>query len=386
MANIGIISEFNPFHTGHKYLIENVKGENDTVICVMSGNFVQRGDAAILSKAERTAAALKNGADLIIELPTPYSMSFAERFATASVELLKSLRIIDEICFGSEEGEIKALYDIAEILDSEEFNKKIAEHLKSGDTFAKIRTDILREYNPRYAEIISEPNNILGIEYILAAKKSDFNIPFRTLKRIGAGHDKSNFSITASASYIREMLRGGQADNVAQFLPYSYNDNYADVNNLGNAILANLRANNSPERYEKLPEISEGLQNRIFDAVKSSLTLDELHENLKTKRYTLARIRRIVLSAFLGINESDIPKKPPYIRVLGFTERGKKALAEISRKAKLPIICTAKDTAKLESEAKRLFEAESKISDIWALALTKPQKCGNEYSYKIVKG
>lgn len=386
MANIGIISEFNPFHTGHKYLIENIKGENDTVVCVMSGNFVQRGDVAVLPKAERVAAALQNGADLIIELPSPYSMSFAERFAKSSVYLLKSLGIIDQICFGSEVGDTKILYEIAEVLSGDEFSRKIADRLKSGDTFAKIRTDILREYNPLYAEIISQPNNILGIEYILSAKRLDAQLPFKTIKRIGAGHDSSDTAATASASHIREMLKSGRADKVNEFLPYDYSENFADIGNLEKAVLANLRANNSPERYAALPEISEGLENRIFEAVKSSLSLFELYEGIKTKRYSLSRIRRIVLSAFLDIKEAEIPKNPPYIRVLGFTERGKTALAEISRKAELPIICTAKDAALLKGDAKILFDAECRRSDMWALALNQPQKCGNEYYYKIVKG
>ena len=386
MANIGIISEFNPFHTGHKYLIENAKGENDTVICVMSGNFVQRGDTAILPKSERTAAALKNGADLVIELPVPYSMSYAERFAKSSVYLLKSLGIIDEICFGSEIGETGVLYEIADILSRDEFENKISERLKSGDTFAKIRTDILRGYDPHYAEIISEPNNILGIEYILAAKSLGFNIPFRTIKRIGARHDTGDTLVTASASHIRQMLFEGNKISIDKFLPYNYSGNFASINNLEKAVLANLRANNSPERYAALPEISEGLENRIFEAVKGSSSLPELYENIKTKRYTLARIRRIVLSAFLGINEDMASQNPPYIRVLGFTEKGKSALAEIAKKTKLPIICTAKDALALEGFAKEVFEKECTSSDIWALSLNYPQKCGNEYYYKLAKG
>lgn len=386
MANIGIISEFNPFHTGHKYLIENIKAENDTVICVMSGNFVQRGDAAILPKSERTAAALKNGADLVIELPVPYSMSYAERFAKSSVYLLKSLGIIDEICFGSEVGETEILNTIADILSSNEFEIKISERLKCGDTFAKIRTDILREYNPLYAEILSEPNNILGIEYILAAKALGFNVPFRTIKRIGAGHDTKKPLVTASASHIRQMLLDAKKADIDKFLPFDYSENLASINNIEKAILANLRANNSPERYAGLPEISEGLENRIFEAIKTSSSLPELYESIKTKRYTLARIRRIVLSAFLGINEDMASKNPPYIRVLGFTEKGKVALAEIAKKSALPIICTAKDANSLEGFAKEVFEKECSSSDIWALSLNQPQKCGNEYYYKIVKG
>lgn len=386
MANIGIISEFNPFHTGHKYLIENIKGENDTVICVMSGNFVQRGDVAILPKNERTAAALKNGADLIIELPTPYAMSFAERFAEGSVYILKSLGIIDEICFGSECGDIEALQNIADILSTNEFQNKIALRLKSGDTFAKIRTDILGEYDKKYAEILTNPNNILAVEYILAAKNLGADFSFQTIKRIGASHDSKTSDITASASLIREMLRDGQAEKTTEYLPYTYSKNFASIENIEKAILADLRANNLASRYNSLPEISEGLENRICEAVKNSLTLNELYENIKSKRYPLSRIRRIILYSFLGITEDMAAKKPPYIRVLGFTEKGKAALTEITKKANLPIICTAKDALALDGFAKEVFEKECTCSDIWALSLNHPQKCGNEYYYKIVKG
>ncbi len=385
MANIGIISEFNPFHTGHKHLIDTVKTQNDTVISVMSGNFVQRGDLAIYEKSERVRAALKNGADLIIELPLPYSLATAQCFANGSVYLLNALGIIDKICFGSECGDIAKLNEIAEILSSDEFESKIAARIKSGETFAKIRSDILAEYNKEYAEILANPNNILGVEYILAAKKLNADFDFETLKRIGAAHDSVAPQNTASASYIREKIISGKYDEIKEFLPYNYTDNFADINNLENAILSSLRANNTPLRYLALPDISEGIENRIVAAVKESANLTELYEYIKTKRYTLSRIRRIIIAAFLGLTEEISASDPPYIRVLGFTEKGEKALKEIFQKTPLPIICTAKDAAGLEGAAKRVFELECTASDLWALSLNYPQKCGNEYYYKIVK-
>lgn len=385
MANIGIIAEFNPFHTGHKHLIESVKGENDTVICVMSGNFVQRGDLAVLPKADRVRAALKNGADLIIELPCPYSLSTAQKFAGGGVSLLAATGIVDELCFGSECGDINILTEIAEIISSEEFNERLVSRLKSGDTFAKIRTDALAEYSKEFAEILRSPNNILGVEYIAAARQIGAQFSFRTVERIGARHDAEKAAETASASYIRENLIKGNADAVKQFLPSDITDNTADIKRLEAAFLASLRLNNNPVRYAALPDISEGIENRITAAVKTASTLSELYDSIKTKRYTLSRIRRIILCAVLGITEEISALPPPYLRVLGFTERGETALAQISKKTTLPIICTATDANKLQGNAKRLFELECTAADLWALSLKFPQGCGNEYFYKIVK-
>lgn len=386
MANIGIISEFNPFHTGHKHLIEKIKGENDTVICVMSGNFVQRGDVAVLNKADRVRAALQNGADLVIELPCPYSLATAQRFAKGSVALLKATGIIDEICFGSESGDISVLLQIAEILSSNKFNEKIASRLKSGDTFAKIRTDLLSEYSKDFAAALQNPNNILGVEYILAAKALSANFGFRTIKRIGAAHDSQSAEKTASASYIREHILKGDLKSVEHFLPSKIDtDNFADIKRLESAILASLRLNNTPERYALLPDISEGIENRIVEAVKTASTLEELFETIKTKRYTLSRIRRIILSAFLGITQEISAISQPYLRILGFTQKGQAALKEIAKTSDLPIICTASDANRLSGDAAELFQLECKASDLWALALNYPQNCGNEYFYKIVK-
>ncbi len=385
MANIGIISEFNPFHSGHKHLIDSVKAENDTVISVMSGNFVQRADVSIYEKSERVRAALKNGVDLIIELPLPFSLATAQRFSAGGISILNSLGIIDKVCFGSECGDVDKLQEIADILSSDEFESKIAEHLKSGDTYAKIRTDILMEYGKVYSEILTNPNNILGVEYILAAKKLGANFKFETIKRTGAAHDSSVPENTASASYIREQIMCGKADCVKRFLPFDYSDNFACIDNIENAILSSLRANNTRERYLALPDISEGIENRIVSAVKTASTLSELYNSIKTKRYTLSRIRRIILSAFLNLTEEIATQAPPYIRILGFTEKGKEALSEISKKTSLPIICTAKDALAMPTKAAKVFELECTASDLWALSLNYPQKCGNEYYYKIVK-
>lgn len=385
MANIGIIAEFNPFHTGHKYLIDEIKGKDDTVVCVMSGEFVQRGDVALCGKAERVSAALKNGADLIIELPVPYALSTAECFAKSSIHILKSLGIINTVCFGSECGDINTLCEISEIINSNEFQVKVADNLKSGNAYPKIQTDILSKYSPHYADILKSPNNILGVEYIGAAKALGFSASFKTVSRFGAGHNSSEADVTAGATYIREKILSGNYCDVKKYIPYGLCGNFANIKNIESAVLASLRLNNSAERYSALPDISEGLENRIVKAVKNSVTLNELYENIKTKRYTSARIRRIILCAVLNITAQMQATLPPYIRVLGFTQKGEAALKQISAQTSLPIICTAANTKTLSTDAKKVFEAQVRAADLWALALNYPQKCGNEYLYKIVK-
>ncbi len=390
MCNIGIVAEFNPFHLGHKHLIDSAKANNDGIICVMSGNFVQRADAAVFSKNERCLAALKNGADLVIELPTPWAISNAEGFALGALSLLGNTKIVNKICFGSECGSTQKLKNTTEIICSEEFNLKISQNLKSGKTLAKIRSDILNSEHPELYGILDEPNNILGIEYMLAAEKLGLNFNFETINRVGAKHDSKSANITASASYIRENIITGNKEDVLNFVPketaLSINKGvFSNLKNLEKAVLYSLRANNTPERYKSLPDVSEGLENRIVKAVEKSSTIEELYQNIKTKRYTLSRIRRIVLSAFLGINSLPLGATPPYIRVLGFTKKGEQLLKQIEQKADIPVIKKAADAKNLTGFAKEIFETECRATDIWNLALNIPQRCGGEYLYKIVK-
>ncbi|MBQ6815934.1 MAG: nucleotidyltransferase family protein [Clostridia bacterium] len=390
MCNIGIVAEFNPFHLGHKHLISNAKANNEGIICVMSGNFVQRADTAVFSKSERCLAALKNGADLVIELPTPWAISNAEGFAFGALSLLGNTKIVNKIYFGSECGNTQKLSNTAQVISSKEFNLKVSEKLKSGKTLAKIRSDILNAEHPELYGILDEPNNILGIEYMLAAKKLGCNFNFETINRIGAKHDSKLANITASASYIRENILLGNKQDILNFVPnetaLSINNGvFANLKNLETAILYSLRANNTPKRYANLPDVSEGLENRIVKAVENSATLEELYQNIKTKRYTLSRIRRIILWAFLGINTLPLGATPPYIRVLGFNKKGEQLLKQIEQKSEIPVIKKAADAKNLTGFAKEIFETECRATDIWNLALNIPQRCGGEYLYKIVK-
>ena len=390
MQNIGIIAEFNPFHTGHQHIVDYAKQGGNGVICVLSGNFVQRGDTAVIPKFERAAAALAAGVDLVIELPTPYAMSTAQNFAFGAVSILENLGVTDKICFGSECGNIDVLTEIANILESDGFNKKISASLAGGNTFAKIRSDILREYNTEFADILDKPNNTLGIEYITAAKRINSSIAFECIKRIGAKHDSDDIDSTVSASLIRRHITEGDYKFAQKYMPVKAYDilktaPVSDIKRLETAILTVLRTKTA-DGFKDLPDISEGIENRLFTAVQSAVTLDNLYEKVKTKRYTLARVRRLVLSAFLGIDNSFFFTPPPYIRVLGFTEKGEEILRSAKKRSTVPIVTSSSDIKGLGEFAQKLWQTECLATDIYSLSLNQPQECGKEYYHKIIKG
>lgn len=391
MQNIGIVAEFNPFHLGHQFLIDSVKKDNNRVICVMSGNYVQRGDTAITDKFTRAEMAVKCGADLVIELPTPWAMSTAQNFAFGAVSLLNALGVTDTIAFGSECGDIAALEQTADILKSADFNDKISKEITlSSKTFAAARSNIFDKEHPDLSQILKGANDTLATEYILAAERVDFKGDFLTVKRIGAAHDSSTQDVTVSASFIREKLKKDEAFNLYKFMPKAaadilINAPISNINKLETAILCKLREAFSGDTTPSLPDLSEGIENRIKNAVKKAKTLDELYSEIKTKRYTLARIRRICLSTFLNIDASFFGKTPPYIRVLALGKHGKELLKETSKKADLPII-TKTSQLNLDDEfTRKCWELEVLATDLYDLSLNSPLGCGKEYYQKIIK-
>ncbi len=391
MQNTGIIAEFNPFHSGHKHIIDCAKMGGNAVICVMSGNFVQRGDTAITDKFTRAEMAVKCGADLVVELPTPWAMSTAQNFATGAVGILSSLGITDRIVFGSECGDITLLQKTADVLSAAEFSKKVTERLKNyGETYAAARSKVLAADYPFLKEVIDSPNDTLGTEYILAARHLGYTGEFSCVKRIGAEHDSKNAELTASASLIREKVKSGDLELAQKYMPTAafellQNSPKSDIKLLENAILCKLRMIFCGDELPVLPDISEGIENRLKNAVMSATTLEELYSLTKTKRYTLARIRRLVLSAFLDIDDTFFGKTPPYIRVLAFNKTGEKLLREASKKTAVPIITKVSQIDLSNEFVKKVWETENKVTDAYSLSLTPPQKCGSEYYKKIIK-
>lgn len=386
MQRIGIVAEFNPLHFGHKYLIDNAKLKGE-VVCAISGNFVQRGDTALCEKRLRTKMALDCGADLVVEIPVCYSMSTAQNFALGGVSALLSVGC-NAIMFGSEEGKVEPLLKTAEILQTDEFKEKLANNLKSGITFAKARQIAAEECGAKIG-ILEGANNNLAIEYILAAKSLNANLSFLAVKRQGALHDSTKTEKGfSSASFIREKLQKGDFETAKKYMPKTAfvllgQDNISDINRIERAILSVLRTK-TLEDLKNLPDISEGLENKLYWAIKNASSLDELYESLKVKRYTLARIRRLVLSAFLNIDNTFFMKTPPYIRVLGFNKNGETIIKSL-KVSDIPVILRAKEIENLPDSALKMFEWENNATDLYALSLKKPFKSSLEYTSGLIK-
>ncbi len=381
----GIIAEFNPLHTGHKFLIDKAK-EYGTVVCAISSNFVQRGDSAIFEKRIRAKSALLCGADIIVEMPVLWSMSTAQNFALCGVAQLIEMGC-DKIIFGSESGDIEALKKCADILVCDEYEEKITQNLKLGKTFAKLRQETAEELGAPKG-ILEGANNNLAIEYIIAGKKLGFDGEFLTVKREGAMHDTKDIDKFVSASLLREKLQSLDIDFCKEYIPSEISslvdkDNISNIKNIERAILSVLRLK-TKEDLKKLPDISEGIENKLFSAINVADSLDSLYNEIKVKRYTLSRIRRLVLSAFLGFDKDFFLKKPPYVRVLGFSKTGEVHLKSIAKNNE-KIVTTVSQIEKLPKDAQKVLEIECKATDLYALSLPKALPCGLEYTSKVIK-
>lgn len=386
MSAVGIIAEFNPLHTGHKRIIDYAHTLGDTVACVISGNFVQRGDVAIVSKQQRAKFALLCGADIVAEMPVLWSMSTAQNFALCGVWQLYNLGC-DKIVFGSECGDIDALKNAADILTSDGFFDLAAQKAKSGVTFAVAREQAAIDLGIDFT-LLRNPNDNLGIEYITAAKKLNLPIEFHCIRRVGAMHDSGEITDGfVSSSYIRDELKKGNIGYTERFMPREIRgiiqqEYIADISRLENSILCALRTKTA-DNFKNLPDISEGLENKIYFSVRIATSLDELYNMIKTKRYTLARIRRLVLSAFLELDNQFFMTTPPYVRVLGFSKKGLSHLK--SPQGIIPIITRSAQIKELDAQSRQIFETECRATDIYSLALSKPLECGTEQKMKLLK-
>lgn len=387
MSVIGIICEFNPFHNGHKYLIDTVKKDGDTVVCVMSGNFVQRGESAVADKRIRAKTALSCGADLVIELPVSFSVSGAQTFARGGVKLLDSLGCVDTIAFGSECGDTEKLKKAAKALTDSNVQNEIYSLMQTGITFAAARENAVREvFGDETADILKNPNDILAVEYISALNILKSKIKPYAVGRAGTSHDSTDTENEfASATLIRRMLKN--SENTAKYMPQkayeilqeAIKNGYApaDYNKLDTAVIAFLRKS-SAEDFKGVPDVSEGIENRIIASSRTANTLSEVFYGAKTKRYTHARIRRIVLCAFLGIKQKHVAVGMPYIRILGFNSKGREILHSVAEESTLPMAVRPSDFSHFGDIAKKHFELECTATDIFNLTLPKTRPCGTE--------
>lgn len=390
----GVIAEFNPFHNGHEHIINSVKSSPDSVaVAVMSGNFVQRGEPAIISKFARAKAAVLSGVDLVLELPLAYSISTAMYFANGGVDVLNSLGVVDCLCFGSETGEISPLLTTASQLNNPTFKTFLKDELSSGITFAAARQKAFEKFSPNSpSAVLENPNDTLALEYILAAERFGMNVEFNTIKRIGTEHDSSlKTDRFCSASELRKSP--SLLDLKEPYMPKASYEifseeitqkHYSSMYLLDRAMVAHLRTI-TPEKLRTAPDISEGLENRIINAANNFSTMSEILTAIKSKRYTHARLRRIILASYLGVTAEMQKTSVPYIRVLGMNENGAKVLSLASKHAKVPLIASLKEAEKISNTAAEFARLEVKAGDIFSLSLQRPVGGKTEYTNKLFK-
>ncbi len=381
LSVFGVICEYNPFHNGHKYLLELIKSDNNSVIAVMSGSFTQRGDVAIADKFSRAETAVKYGADLVLELPTVYACAPAETFARGAVQVLRCTGVLDSLCFGSETDDTELLKAAADIFEDERFKTELKANMESGDYYPKaVEKAAETIHSQKLAKLLSTPNNILAVEYLRALRGTD--IGFKAVKRVGTNHDSNEVSGEyTSASNIRSIIK--QGESFSSFTPDYEITNPADFKNLERTVLYRMRTMNKDE-IAALPDVKEGLENRIYDAVQTSGSLDELLDSVKTKRYTMSRLRRILVYALLGIT-ADLPQTDaPYIRVLAFNKKGAELMSHIKKRSSLPLITNVSDGYNsLDDNAKRIFDIDIRATDIFNLATEKVGECKSDFTRKL---
>ncbi len=395
MKITGIVSEYNPLHNGHLYHIEKTRENGAThIVAVMSGNYVQRGETAVMNKFERANLAVKSGVDLVIEIPTVYSLASAEFYARGAVYLLNSLGCVDEISFGSEVGSVEEIKNAADIAWECQQSDELEELLKSGMSYPNaINNMILNKYGRkkgnRIGDILASPNNVLAVEYLKAIKyfNSDIN-PF-TIHRKSAAHDSMcPLDNIASASFIRKCMDDGNdffglvPDRVYEAYKNALqNGNIANIKNLERILIYKLRTITADELRE-IPDVGQGLENRILDCSNLS-SIEAIMQGIKSKRYTMARIRRILYNMLIGITKSDLETFPSYARVLAVNERGRDILSKAKETASIPVNTSLAKLAATGEEAKRFAQLEGKASDIYALAQEKIGKGQSDYKAKI---
>lgn len=403
---LGIIAEYNPFHNGHLYHIAKSKQETGAqyVVAVISGNFVQRGNTSIVNKWIKAKMALSNGVDLVIELPTIYSISSAENFAEGAIKILNSLGVVDTVSFGMEAKDISTLNNIANVLYTEpkEYVTMLSHELKKGNSFPKARENALMMYLndiKKYANVMAGSNNILGIEYLKAMKKTKSTIiPIGIKREKVLYNDKYIVDEFASATAIRKMLMTKELDGISKVMPRSsyiqlgeelkIGHYVIDISRFEKEIIYMLRRM-SIEEIANLPDVSEGLENSIKNAANSCNTLNELVNIIKTKRFTQTRIQRILLYGLLGITKKKMEtsrKVTPYVRVLGFNNKGKELISEMMRlNPKLNVVTSVKkyiDTV-ANKNLKGMLETDILATNVYTLGYYSDSYANLDYTRKI---
>ena len=388
----GIICEYNPFHNGHLYHIEQTRKNGAThIVAVMSGNFVQRGDVAVINKFERAKAAVQCGVDLVIELPVAYSLSAAETFAKGAMFILKGLGCVDELSFGSECGDlspltaaVKASYACAKMPELEDL-------LKLGNSYPKALQILVRQnYGDEIGQLFSYPNNTLAIEYLKAMISVKLKIQPFTVQRREPREGIANIGRLASASLIRQLMEN-QSDDFDDFVPDASADAIsacaatgmvARFENLERVMLYKLRTS-TVEEIAALPEVAQGLENKIYNA-RNETSLESMLLAIKSKRYSMARIRRILLAMLIGIRPEDTQTPPPYGRILALSERGRDILsAAKSAGTTLPFATSLSKLAEINESCRVCSDLEARATAVYGLAQRSIKPADADYKAQI---
>ena len=387
MKNVAVICEFDPLHRGHEYLLRSVREAGaEKIVCVMSGVFCQRGEPATFSMHTRAAAALAAGADVVLELPFPYSASSAEFFAMGAVSVIGALGCIDTLAFGSESGDVTELCTAAERLCSESFAleyKRVREEDRSKGAASAIELAYGRLWGD--TQLFWGANNILALEYIKEAKKQGLELSFFSVKRKGAGHgEMCERDSYASATLIRRMITEGV--DIRGLLPENSSDIIIDsikkngisrgLCAIESAILSHFRMLVGEDC--SFAESGGGLHNRMVAAAERAQDLCAFTETLKTKKYTDARLRRAIVFSMCGVTDADLRTGPTYTTLLGATRAGIELLSEIKKAVKIPIVSTPAALSALDEVCHRQLLLSRRAHSLRALTLATPTDAEHE--------
>ena len=378
MTGVGIVVEYNPFHNGHKYHLEKAKEKGDVVIAVMSGDFVQRGEPALLNRWERGEAALAEGIDILAELPVFYSVQSAEIFARGAVGILNYLGA-EKIVFGSESSNMEKLQKIISLEENKEFQEKLQKNLKDGYSYPTAYNKEVENFLG--SEYSVKSNDILGIEYIRAIEFWKSSMEPVTVKREGAGYHSHEYEGNiASATGIRKMISEKEED-IKRFMPEKSaeivlkavkEERTADISKFYNLIRYAVLS--QKENLKNIQDMETGFENRLYEAALVCENYEEFLNKIITKRFTIGRVQRVLIHVLLGITKEiteDVKKKVPYIRILGFSQKGREYLKNLKKdetEESVKIITAFKNIQKILSEDEReLLELNERAGKIYGI-------------------
>ena len=380
MGAVGIIAEYNPFHAGHLRQLRSL-GEDPAVV-VLSGDYVQRGEPAVFDKFARAEAAVRCGAALVLELPLPWCLSSAEGFARGGVGMLLATGAVDTLSFGSESGDADALNACADALLRPELTELLRQELATGASFAAARERAVFRLAGAAAEPLRRPNDLLAVEYIRQLRLLGGTLKLHPIRREDSVHDGPG-----SASVLREMMDRrenwltGIPPEAAAVYEREIHDGKGPVRpeDLRLAMLSRLRER-TEEDLARLPDAAEGLEHKLYEAIRNETDPEEMAHAAKSRRYALSRLRRMLMCAALSVERGMADGTPPYLRVLAMDERGMELLRSMRASAHCPVIVKPAAFREMPEETRRIFSLGSDAHDFYVLGRSSSarQRCGED--------